>query len=202
MYFAQISFTPLLFDSIVSASATFRFSGWLQMQQFESHTRLMSLALWKTEKYSEGYTFANFFDALEHKQLWELGTEQMPQTFQMAKEIQLLGNADLLVLNIFHRVFDNLGTPLSSILSWAHLPLAFNAGARKRKEGTIAGALQTPSPQEVLMFLPTVHFFNELQSSKEPTTCIKYKNSNRIALLMEPIMMVWKELREMGNLLS
>lgn len=137
---------------------------WLQSQQFESASRLMELAGGKAKKRSEGTNFTSVFGVLEQKPLWKSGMKQMRQIFRTAKVTQMLGNADHLVLYMFHRIFDNLSTPLSFIPAGVYLPLIFNASVRKRNEGTNMEVLQTSSPQEVLLFFHVFHFVDELQS--------------------------------------
>lgn len=56
----------------------------------------------------------------------------------------MLINADQHVVDMFHRVFDNLGTSPAFIPAGVYLPLILNADARKMKKGLITEAVQTP----------------------------------------------------------
>lgn len=87
-------------------------SRWIHGQIFESALNLGKLAGNKADKRSEGSPFTSAFGTVRRKPLRELGTEQMRMIFQTAKSIQMLGNADSRFLEMFHQVFDELGTPL------------------------------------------------------------------------------------------
>lgn len=126
----------------------------------------MKLALEKTDKSSEESYITSIFDAVENKPLWELGTNQMRQIFQIAKLIQMLENAASLVLKMFQGAFDERATPPSFVLSGAYSPPIFISNRREKKAGSIFGALKTPSPNEVLLFFFEVNFVNKLRIKK------------------------------------
>lgn len=92
------------------------FFRWVHGQWFEPASKPLELAGDKADKHLEGFRFTSIFGAVEQKLLRELGTEQMHQTFWTTKSVQVLGNADSRVVEIFHRVFGELSTPHSSFM--------------------------------------------------------------------------------------
>lgn len=61
----------------------------------------------------------------------------------------MLENADQQVLDMLHRLLDELKTHLSSILAGAYLSLVLNGGWMNKKERPIAEPFKTLTPQEV-----------------------------------------------------
>lgn len=96
----------------------------------------------------------------------------MRQVFQTAKSIRVLGNAASRVLEIFYRVFDELVTSLSFFLVGEYLPLIVSPGRRPQKAGSNSGALETTSPNEVLLFFHAVHFVKQLVIKKKLTAIV------------------------------
>lgn len=76
----------------------------------------------------------------------------MRQTFLVAKSMRVHRNADFHVLEIFRRVFDAFATPFSFEQAGAYLPPIIISGGRKKKNGTMSGATETPSSIKVLLF--------------------------------------------------
>lgn len=84
----------------------------------------------------------------------------MRQTCRTPKAIQVLGDADRWVLDMFNRLFDDSRNRLSFILAGAYLPLVINPGVGKRKEITITESIQTPYTPEIPLFFHVAYFPN------------------------------------------
>lgn len=95
------------------------------------------------EKRLEESSFTSISGAVEGNPLRELETEQIRQLFRSAKSTQIRGNAGSRFLGMFHRVFDELATAFSFVLTRAYLPLIVSSGSTKKKAGPIFGALET-----------------------------------------------------------
>lgn len=84
----------------------------------------------------------------------------MRQIFWTAKSIQVLGKTDSRVLEMFHRVFDELATTLSFILAEANLALTVRSSGRKKNAGSISGALDTSFASKMLLLFYALNFVN------------------------------------------
>lgn len=93
-----------------------------------------------------------------------------------AKAIQIFGNADHRVLNMFYQVSDDLGTSVSFYSERAYQPLAFNIGGRNREGESIAKALPNPASHDDVLCFYAFCFANELQSKKNLALPTNYKD--------------------------
>lgn len=131
----------------------------------------MDLACEKTEKRLEGAIITYFLGAKKQKPLWNLKTEQIHQILQKAKAIQRLENTESWALDMFCRLFDNLGTFQSFGLAGTYHPLISNTDSRKRKEESISGALKTLLHKRIFYFSrrPLHHCVAKQEQTENPS---------------------------------
>lgn len=111
----------------------------------------------------------------------------MRQIFWTIKMTQVLGNVDSRVQESMHRAFDKLETPFSFVFAGAYIPLIVRSGGRKKKAGWISAALETPSPNEVLISLYAVHFVIILQTKKTLTVPVHFRKISIVVLLVQRV---------------
>lgn len=149
-----------------------------------------------------GSHVTSVFGAVKQNLLRKMRTEQTRQVFPASKSIQVLGNADSHVLEMFHQVFERLAAFLSFVLEQASLSLVVSSGGWKRRAVSISEALETPSSTTVLLSFPTVHFVSQLRTKNELTLPVHYKDENIIDLLVQCIMNTWIVIKENKDLES
>lgn len=109
----------------------------------------MELVRKKAEKRSKAANFTSVFSAVGQKPLWNSNKAQTRQIFSTPKFIQVLGNAEHPMLDMFYQLLDNLGTFLSSTPHELYMQMVVDAGAKKRKKETVAKSLQISVPTKV-----------------------------------------------------
>lgn len=92
--------------------------------------------------------------------------EQMRQTFQTTKSIQVLGKTDFRVPEMYNRFFDELGTCFSFVLARFYLPFIVSSRVCKKTKASIPEPLETPSPYKILLFFHAVHFLTRCETNK------------------------------------
>lgn len=128
------------------------FIHWVYGQWFEYATNLLERARDKANQRSKGSHFSSVFGAVAQNPLQELETKQVCYMFRDVRLIQLLGNADTRVLELFHRVFDELATPLSFFQAAAYLTSIISFEGWTEKAGSVSSALKTTSLNKLLLF--------------------------------------------------
>lgn len=149
-----------VFLVLVNNSDSNQFSRWLQGQQLNPASCLIKLARRKAENRPEVANFTSSFSVNEQKPLRKLVAKHMGPITRTVKSIRVLENVHHLVLDMSQRVSDELGTLLFIITSEAYLALILKASSRMRREKPISEAVETLSPQTVLLLFHAFHFFN------------------------------------------
>lgn len=154
----------------------------------------MKLAEGKAKKRLKVSSFT-FFGAVKQKLFWELRKNLMSKYFGWQSRIRYWET----LTAWFWACTPSVLWPLhlsTFIPAWSYLPLVFNAGGRKIKEGLIAETTKTLFLQEVLPLFHAVHNVNKLQWKKKLIIAVNNKLHDKITLLAQLIMNTWTVVRE------
>lgn len=108
-----------------------------------------------------------------------------------AISIQVLGNADFPVLQIYSRVFDGIETSFSFLIGEAYLRLTVSHSANMKKDGLISGALDTPSAKKVLVFFHMLHMINQLSIRGKSVRSVPYEKRSSFSLNAKSVLRAW-----------